>query len=173
MRTKALLLSAVLLLPLLGCQTTGNTREGKFQLVFERDYYEDDKIRVDYVLGSEIFYISIYNKTGTEALLDAPKLVLVSYKGEIVPIEPDSKNAVLPPLAKAVFSSRSPSIKDTYTDAMSPVIDSHDIEQYKQLIGKRLRIYFSLFINNSSQIYNIELRIKDVISLKYRPLDWK
>jgi hypothetical protein len=173
MRTMAILFSVALVLLLPGCQTAGNTRDGKFQLVFDRENYEDDKIRVDYVLGSEIFLISIYNKTRTEALVDAPKLALVSYKGEVIPVEPESHSTLIPPLAKVVFSSRLPAIRDSYSDGMSQEIPSGDIEQYKQLIGKKLRIYFSLFINNSSQAFDLELKIKDVIPLKYRPAGWK
>ena len=162
MHKKIPFIIVLILILVCSCTTTAKAKGVEYQIVFDRKYYEDDKIKVMYVLGSEVFHLSIQNKTRTEIVLDVTKLAIISYEGETFLIDPESPKKVIPPRSKVVFTSDASVIFDSYNEGTGSGSKMRDWRDYKQYTGKRIRIYFPLFIFNTTQVFDIELKIVDI-----------
>ncbi|MBN1523379.1 MAG: hypothetical protein JW904_02745 [Spirochaetales bacterium] len=172
MKKLVVLLCLFAMVAVFSCSTASNKSNiVDYQIVFDKKYYEDDKIKVNYVLGSRIFYLAIENKTRNEIILDVTRLALISYGGEVCLIAPDSKLTAIPPRAKVVFASSAPAILDSFDQGNDPGSRARDWQDYKQFIGKRLRLYFSLFVFNTTQQFDIELKIVDIAPVSFAAIE--
>jgi hypothetical protein len=162
MKVRHLLLSAGLTLGLLACTTT------RPLLVLRPAFYQTDAFRVDYRIGTRVYYITITNKTLDFISVDPSRCSLVSVTGQSHRLKLEATDTSIPPGASVVLSGSDEAI--THVDIDAPFIaEAQKVDAFageesllKKYKGSQIRLFLALTLKAQEKMVEIPLEIVDV-----------
>jgi len=129
---------------------------------------EDDSIKIEYRIGSKVYYLEITNKTKFEMTIDTARSSIISITGQTRSLDLHPEDSHIPPSSTLIIRSTQAAIFSTNIDAMfSPAYESyHESEELslRRFQGQKLRLFLPILYSGTEHIYDIELAITGVNS---------
>jgi hypothetical protein len=132
-------------------------------------FYEDENVRIDFAIGTRVFYFSVYNKTG-KLIQAGDKAYIVSIGNQARRLLPVTESAYIPPNSWVLFNPDRETFfninmyallaKKSNKEIVRTYFDEDLIESMQDRI---IRIYISFIINDEEFIYDIPIKINGVM----------
>ena len=164
--SKVLLLQFVFIMFFSSCQTYPKLAK------INPSIFEDDILKIEFVIGEKIYYISVTNKTSTEIHF-TKKSSIISIYGQSKNLFDNAENWFIPPNSRVIFNTNQTTFfnQNIYTDFV-------ENDYYYQFIGpkylyqsiisehhnKIIRMYLSFVINGDEKIYDIPIKIERIMT---------
>ena len=132
--------------------------------------YQDDNVRIEYRIGSKVYYIQVENRTDSEMILDLNRCSIVSVTGETRSLRLSAEDSHIPPRSRITLRSSQDALFSTDLDAMFAMpkmrLDSPATEEayLKRFVGSRIRLVLpitSAYLG-TEHVYDIQLSLDGV-----------
>ena len=144
--------------------------------------YEDDNIKMEFVIGEKIYFISVINKSSSEIHL-TKKSSVISIDGQTKNLFENADNWFIPPKSTIIFNSNQITIfnQNMYTDFVDNNYDNYSNvfrnemvnvtmgqrivrSGFSAILNKTIRLYMCFIINNDEKIYDIPIKIVGIMT---------
>ena len=141
------------------------------------EIFEDNNVKIEYIIGVNVYYIVIENKSTAEIYIDSTRASVISIKEESRSLNLQALDNHIPPNSKVVYASNQSAFfdKDVYEEFMTPVVSNKMPGPKEQqgslinsksivtsMIGQSIRLYIPIIIYGEEKIYDIIVKIIDI-----------